>query len=97
MATSRLLKAKIFKHGRSQAIRLPKEFRFQGTEVYLRRVGDDLVISSKPKPSMQTLIDSLNQFEPGLVLERNQPTQLEQRADLPMPAKRPPAKSRRTL
>ena len=89
MAISSLPTAKIFMHGRSQAIRLPKEFRFQGTEVYLRRVGDDVVISSKPKPSMQTLIDSLNQFEPGLVLERNQPTQLEQRADLPMPTKRP--------
>ena len=90
MAISSLPKAKIFMRGRSQAIRLPKEFRFQGTEVYLRRVGDDLVISSKPKPSMQTLIDSLNQFEPGLVLERNQPTQLDQRGDLPMPTKRPP-------
>jgi antitoxin VapB len=31
--------AKIFKHGRSQAVRLPKEFRLPGTEVRVRRVG----------------------------------------------------------
>jgi antitoxin VapB len=31
--------AKLFKHGRSQAVRLPKEFRFPGTEVRVRRMG----------------------------------------------------------
>ena len=31
--------AKLFKHGRSQAVRLPKEFRMPGTEVRVRRVG----------------------------------------------------------
>jgi antitoxin VapB len=32
-------KAKLFMSGRSQAVRLPKEFRFQGKEVSIRRVG----------------------------------------------------------
>jgi len=32
--------AKLFMHGRSQAVRLPKEFRFQGKEVRVSRVGD---------------------------------------------------------
>jgi antitoxin VapB len=32
-------RAKIFRHGRSQAVRLPKEFRFSGTEVRVRRLG----------------------------------------------------------
>jgi antitoxin VapB len=31
--------AKLFKHGRSQAVRLPKEFRLPGKEVRVRRVG----------------------------------------------------------
>ena len=31
--------AKLFKHGRSQAVRLPKEFRMQGTQVRVRRIG----------------------------------------------------------
>jgi antitoxin VapB len=66
-------KAKIFMHGRSQAVRLPKEFRFEGDEVYVRRVGDEVVLSSRPKASMQTLLDALGEFEPGLQLERQQP------------------------
>ena len=42
--------AKIFTTGRSQAIRLPKEFRFQGTEVFIRRnpATGEVVLSPKP-------------------------------------------------
>jgi antitoxin VapB len=36
--------AKIFKHGRSQAVRLPKEFRMPGTEVRVRRVGRGVLL-----------------------------------------------------
>ena len=32
--------AKIFQTGRSQAVRLPKEYRFNGKEVVIKRVGD---------------------------------------------------------
>ena len=39
--------AKLFYSGRSQAMRLPKVFRFEGSEVYIRKVGDDLIISPK--------------------------------------------------
>ena len=43
--------AKIFMSGRSQAIRLPKEFRFEGTEVYIRRdpLTGDVILSRKPE------------------------------------------------
>ena len=42
--------AKLFITGRSQAVRLPKEFRFQGTEVFIRRDPntDEVVLSAKP-------------------------------------------------
>ena len=36
--------AKLFKHGRSQAVRLPKEFRMPGKEVLVRRQGNQLVL-----------------------------------------------------
>ena len=36
--------AKIFKHGRSQAVRLPKEFRLPGKEVRVRRVGRGVLL-----------------------------------------------------
>ncbi|MFT5083099.1 MAG: antitoxin VapB [Lentisphaeria bacterium] len=41
--------AKIFMNGRSQAVRLPKEFRFDCDEVYITKQGDKIIISpSKP-------------------------------------------------
>lgn len=36
--------AKLFKNGNSQAVRLPKEFRFEGDEVRVRKVGKTLVL-----------------------------------------------------
>ena len=75
-------KAKLFLHGRSQAVRLPKEFRFEGTEVYVRHQGDEVVLSARPRASMQALVESLSAFEPGFRLEREQPAQLDERAPL---------------
>ena len=40
--------AKVFMTGRSQAIRLPKEFRFEGTEVEIFRRGDEVILREKP-------------------------------------------------
>lgn len=37
-------RAKLFMHGGSQAVRLPKAFRFEGTEVSVRRVGEAVVL-----------------------------------------------------
>lgn len=50
--------AKLFTTGRSQAVRLPMEFRFQGTEVFIRRNPDtgEVVLSPKP-PSWQEFFD----------------------------------------
>ena len=45
-----LVRAKIFVSGRSQAVRLPKEFRFEASEVFIRRdsVTGDVILSRKP-------------------------------------------------
>lgn len=43
-------KAKIFKHGRSQAVRLPKEFRLPGKEVRVRRVGRGVLLEPLDQP-----------------------------------------------
>ena len=42
--------AKLFQNGRSQAVRLPAEFRFEGTEVFVRRDPrtGDIILSRKP-------------------------------------------------
>jgi len=43
------MKAKLFMNGRSQAIRLPKEFRFEGSEVEIRREGEAVVLEPVEK------------------------------------------------
>ena len=39
-----LARAKLFQHGGSQAVRLPKAFRFEGVEVTVRRDGDAVIL-----------------------------------------------------
>jgi antitoxin VapB len=41
--------AKLFKNGESQAVRLPKEFRFSGDEVFIKRVGNAVVLLPKAR------------------------------------------------
>ena len=44
--------AKLFMHGRSQAVRLPKEFRFEGSEVRVSKVGDKVILEPPPESSL---------------------------------------------
>ena len=78
----RVAKAKLFIHGQSRAVRLPKEFQFEGTDIDVRRTGNELVLSSKAnsKTSMQPLVEALDEFESGLQLAREQPEHNDQRA-----------------
>jgi antitoxin VapB len=73
--------AKLFTHGGSQAVRLPKEFRFEGKEVHVRRVGQDVVLSAIPQPGPEVLIDALMAFEKQAPLMRAQPEE-QVRAEL---------------
>ena len=41
--------ARIFMNNRSQAVRLPKEFQFSVNEVYIRKEGEDVILSPRPK------------------------------------------------
>lgn len=73
-------KTKIFKSGNSQAIRLPKKFRLEGEEVYIKKVGDSLLIL--PQNSAWTsMIESLNRFSPDFMEDRIQPS-FDSREDL---------------
>ncbi len=72
--------AKIFKNGRSQAVRLPKEFRFTDNEVYIKKIGDSVILLPK-KSSWNSMLDSLDLFTPDFLEQRNQPD-LEKREDL---------------
>jgi antitoxin VapB len=62
--------AKIFKHGNSQAVRLPKEFRFAGSEVQVKRVGAGVLLLPSPT-SFEQVMMVLERFKSPL--ERRQP------------------------
>lgn len=49
--------AKLFKHGGSQAVRLPKEYRFPGSEVVVTRRGNAVILRAKAGPKVGTLAD----------------------------------------
>jgi len=49
--------AKLFKHGGSQAVRLPKAFRFKGTEVIIEKQGDTVILKPKRRPRFKSLGD----------------------------------------
>ena len=73
-------KAKLFMNGRSQAVRLPKEFRFEGSEVLIKRMGNGVLLIPQHE-SWQTMKDSLEMFTEDFLETRAQPQQQE-REDL---------------
>ena len=64
--------ARLFQSGRSQAVRLPKEYRFAGTEVVVKHFGNGVLLLPADNP-WQTLQAGLDAFEPGFTLAREQP------------------------
>lgn len=64
--------AKLFQNGKSQAVRLPKEFRFGSDRVYIKKVGNAVVLLPYQTP-WDTLLDSLALFSTDFMEERNQP------------------------
>ena len=70
--------AKLFKNGESQAVRLPKEFRFSGDEVFIKRVGNAVVLLPKAR-SWDTLLESLEKFPPDFMTNREQPAEVDHR------------------
>lgn len=68
--------ARIFQSGRSQAVRLPKEYRFEGTEVAVKHFGNGVLLLPVNDP-WQTMEDGLATFEAGFVLSREQPAAQE--------------------
>ena len=64
--------AKLFQNGQSQAVRLPKEFRFDNEHVFIKKDGN-VVMLIPAKGSWQSLFSSLNKFSDDFMVERKQP------------------------
>ncbi len=61
--------AKIFMNGRSQAVRLPKEFRFDTDEIYISKQGQNIILSAK-KPTWDDFFDSKSSFDDSFLADR---------------------------
>ena len=64
--------AKLFKNGRSQAVRLPKKYRFRGETVYIKKMGKAVVLLPQ-HGTWQLLIESVDLFSNDFMRNRNQP------------------------
>jgi len=74
--------ARLFQSGRSQAVRLPKAYRFEGTEVVVRHFGNGVLLLPVNEP--WTMMDAaLAAFEPGFQISREQPATQEREELLP--------------
>jgi antitoxin VapB len=63
--------ARLFINGNSQAVRLPKEFRFEGDEVVIKKVGNAVILLPKTYAyhDLKALLDEIGPLD----LERQQP------------------------
>ena len=69
--TSGMKEAKLFSNGQSQAVRLPKEFRFRGKSVYIKRLGGYVMLIPKENPWL-TMFEACGKFTSDFMSERDQ-------------------------
>ena len=73
--------ARLFINGRSQAVRLPKEYRFDEDEVLITKV-DDMVILYPRRKGWELLARGVERFTEDFMRERNQPARADERERL---------------
>lgn len=74
--------AKLFRNGRSQAVRLPKEFRFQGDEVFIKKVPGGVLLMPKETSMWDAWEESLHEFDTPFPEARRQPAVQQKRDGL---------------
>ena len=73
--------AKVFINGRSQAVRLPKEFQFAGDDVLIQKVGDAVLLIPNNK-AWNTFLQGLNSFTDDFLKEGRKQPKSDKRANL---------------
>ncbi len=71
--------AKLFTNGRSQAVRLPEAYRFEGNEVYIKKVSGGVLLFSKSQSVWDLWERNLMKYEEPFMTERDQPKHQQER------------------
>ena len=74
--------AKLFINGRSQAVRLPKAYRFEGNEVYIKKMAGGVLLMPKNQSIWDLWERNLMKYEEPFMTERNQPEPQQERESL---------------
>lgn len=74
--------AKLFINGRSQALRLPKAYRFEGEEVYIKRISQGILLMPKDKTAWGIWEKNLHKYDKPFMTDRNQPESQQERVGL---------------
>jgi len=64
--------AKLFANGQSQAVRLPKEYRFSGDEVYIKKVGTTVMLFPKDR-LWETFLEGLDELPTDFMADGRPP------------------------
>ena len=72
--------AKLFRNGQSQAVRLPKEYRFKGDRVAIKRIGTAVVLLPLNDP-WGVMREGISRFSRDFMSERRQPKKQQRRDD----------------
>ena len=68
--------AKLFRNGQSQAVRLPKEFRFEGVSVFIQHLGGGVLLVPKHDP-WNSMFEATKRFSEDFMADRDQGDQPE--------------------
>ena len=75
-------KAKLFINGRSQAVRLPKAYRFNGSEVYIKKISEGVLLIPKDQSIWDIWEQNLRMYDEPFMHDRNQPEMQQESAGL---------------
>ncbi len=73
--------AKLFENGRSQAVRLPKKFRFSGEEVYINHIGKAVILIPK-EHAWEIFMEGINEFTDDFMADGRTPETPSAREEL---------------
>lgn len=74
--------AKLFVNGRSQAVRLPIAYRFEGSEVFIKKTAEGVLLIPKNGTIWDVWENNLNKYDDIFMKERNQPESQQKRDGL---------------